>query len=192
MLKYLALIRQILHGIIHVSCLICNCAKKRKREKAPRKVLMQTATRVLSKNLLIAAQEANMVLDVANTYCKWLLYTNEIVPSPDMVLADLVEATFGSYARKAFTWSAIGNGPDGNAQILPEFEEPWTSTDDVEETCYGMALVTDLAGGGLGIKLLIVMPFVDSNGDPDPQVVAVAGDQVVPPTPPLFFCMHAP
>lgn len=84
------------------------------------------------------------------------LYT-AIAPSAsvDSVAADITEADFPGYARKAITWAGVTDSSDGFAELLGGLNT-WTPTDDsAPNTIIGVALYDALTAGNLlGIDLL--------------------------------------
>lgn len=171
---------------IKACCFGCQAATKIMRHCRGGKKVQTTTTKTM-KDILGAAIASAGPLHPGD--CRAMLYVNPIIPTPNIALADLTEATFDGYTRKNLTWDAVGNGPNGVAQTLVQLAAPWICTGPTaSNTIYGMAVVSDPLGIGI-FALNIVLPFVDSAGVAAPVTVEKADDQVVPPTPPFFFLM---
>lgn len=72
------------------------------------------------------------------------LYTNNIVPAPNTVLADLTPATFTGATPAAITWGTVFSDNEGNA-IAPGGSHLFPVTGTISETVYGY-FITDTAG----------------------------------------------
>lgn len=106
---------------------------------------MLQMTRVLTLRLLLAAKQAGLdALDGPLVGAKIALFTTAIAPSPALVLADLVEATFPGYARSAaIVWGAPFTSSETGEPVMPGDAKTFTSTGgDPPETVRSYGLVS--------------------------------------------------
>lgn len=84
----------------------------------------------------ILDQLATSFLDGATLH----LYTNDLTPTPDTVLADLTEATFGGYASVTLTtWSNAFSKVNGDGYVvspLASFSASGVAPSEVVYGCY--------------------------------------------------------
>lgn len=81
---------------------------------------------------------------------KVMLFQNDITPSKQTLLADLVEATFDGYARSAaVTWGTVGQTSTGAAEVYGDTKLFTSSGDTTPNTIYGFALVNT---GGTAVE----------------------------------------
>jgi hypothetical protein len=106
----------------------------------------------------------NLMHDPHNVF----LFQNNITPTPSIVLADLVEATFDGYAPKAnVQYGAAFLNDAGQAQITEDLVNTWTMSGPVTpNTVYGY-YITDAAG------ILVCVERFDQ-----PQEMAGVGDTI--------------
>lgn len=98
------------------------------------------------------AQELNdLLVNAGTSFAAWqvMLWVNDFVPDFDTVLADLVEATFPGYSRRALTavnWSA----PTITAHLATSQNgataQSWTVGGGSDVTVFGHAYVDTIAG----------------------------------------------
>ena len=94
---------------------------------------------------------------LAAPYCG--LFTNNVIPTYNTVLAGLTEAVYTGYAEQAVTFETVYGKPDGSIVLqttLLEFAGP---TDTTGQICYGYFILDAITSGNLLMAELFAVPI---------------------------------